>query len=202
MWVSNWLELEGGKVNILNMLEKFDLEREAGLKGKDILFACGGEYYGGHMGFGTRKYDQVTIGITKNFIVAVKTAFLKRNKWIMKIPIKKILVHEVRVGSEEAEGRYDTISSIYATGGLGLKGKVNMITIPFIDNDGIKQTPKFSTKKFKDFSKIFYEQIKKIKPVTKEKADEDDSIKILKIRYAKGEVTKKQFREMRKDLEK
>ena len=53
-------------------------------------------------------------------------------------------------------------------------------------------------KKIGEYKEILQNKSNKNKPNNK---DEDDPLKILKIRYAKGKITKEEFEQMKKDIE-
>jgi len=178
-------------------VEKEEISKIANVKPEDVLFAESGSYYGGHLKHSVEKFVDGYIGITKDSIIFVSIAFLKRNKWFIRIPFDKILVSEIKERMEDIYSTKETIAGIYAIGGLGMKGKQNIITIPYIDENGVKQEPKFSVKKKyrKNFSKIFYERLTKLaKKIETKKVSEKDPLKILKLRYAKGEISKKNMK--------
>ena len=177
-------------------IEKKEISEAVNIKPDDLLFAESGSYYGGHLEHSIEKFVDGYIGITKNSIIFVNIAIRKKNKWFIKIPFDKIIVNEIKEKMEDIYSTKETIASIYAFGGLGMKGKQNIITIPYIDKNGIKQEPKFSVKKKhrEKFSTIFYERLTKLaKKIKTKKVPEEDPLKILKLRYAKGEISKKRI---------
>ena len=104
-------------------------------------------------------------------------------------------------------------------------GKAHHIAIPYIDENGIPQAPRFGISSFRgkairEWAVKLYQQVvneKRESAKFSSKADNnvkqplnqepvsspniDDPLKILKIRFAKGEITKEQYEEMRKMLE-
>ena len=62
---------------------------------------------------------------------------------------------------EKLASTYETISSVYALGGLGLKDKANILTIPYKDEKGIIQKPRFSFKNkiLEKISKFIYDKM-------------------------------------------
>jgi len=104
-------------------------------------------------------------------------------------------------------------------------GKSHRIVVPYMDENGIPQEPRFGVSSFqrkaiRELAVKLYQQVASEKRDTikvSTKADSnltqrtdirsvpttgsDDPLKILKIRYAKGEITKEQYEDMWKMLE-
>ncbi len=145
--------------------------------------------------------------------------------WRMVIPLKNILVEKWTV---EENSRRKTFSGgniplafgiSHMSGKIEESGKTHNLVIPYIDSNGIEQEPRFGVKSFtgkaiKKWAETFYnivaeihkyENQKKIEEnnqkSTEENGKEDEPMKILKIRFAKGEITKEEYDEMKKALE-
>jgi uncharacterized membrane protein len=91
--------------------------------------------------------------------------------------------------------------------------------VPYIDENGIPQEPRFgvvslSGRAIKEWAAKLYEVVVEVKnqQKTSEEVTEDsikhdtkvnniDPIQVLKVRLAKGEITKEEFEELRKMLE-
>jgi len=91
-------------------------------------------------------------------------------------------------------------------------GKIHHIIVPYIDENGILQEPRFGAssiggKVIRELSAKLYELIVKAKKDTfpsikqKENTKSEDPLQILKIRLVKGEITREEFEEMKKMLE-
>ncbi len=183
------------------MFDKDIISREAKIDRKEILMACPAKYFGGILKYPTKKFEQGSLGVTKDHIIFVNNAILKRNKIILRIPFKKIIFEEISQSEKEDldSGNFYTAMSYFA--GYGpmstYKKNIKLIRIPFKDENNVKQVPVFSIKNIKEFGKLIYDMIPKYK---KKEQIEDDPLKILKLRYAKGEISKKEFEELKKDL--
>lgn len=106
---------------------------------------------------------------------------------------------------------------IFGLGGAGGEKRTNyyVLNIPYQDNDGIRQEPKFfvNRKKGKELHGTIYQRAlrikketeaeKKVEIETRPRTTEKDSeaMRILKLRLAKGEITKEQFEEMKAVIE-
>jgi hypothetical protein len=99
-------------------------------------------------------------------------------------------------------------------------GKAHHIAIPYIDENGIQQAPRFGISSFRgkairEWAVKLYQQVVNekresakflAKPETLNQepvlsTNIDGPLKVLKLRFAKGEITKEQYEEMRKMLE-
>jgi hypothetical protein len=99
-------------------------------------------------------------------------------------------------------------------------GRAHHILVPYVDENGIPQTPRFGLSSYKGvairkLAAELYQQVVNEKRESAKflsKADNntkgltsspnsDDPLKILKIRFARGEITKEQYEEMQKMLE-
>jgi hypothetical protein len=92
-------------------------------------------------------------------------------------------------------------------------GKAHHIAIPYIDENGIPQAPRFGISSFRGkairewavklYQQVVNEKRESAKFLSKavSSSNFDDPLKVLKLRFAKGEITKEQYEEMRKLLE-
>ena len=105
-------------------------------------------------------------------------------------------------------------------------GKAHRLVVPYIDENGIPQEPRFGVSSFggkaiREWAVKLYQQVviekrdsnrfssaldNDVKPShdhfpSPPSPNIDDPLKILKIRFAKGEITREQYEEMRKTLE-
>lgn len=156
----------------------------------NILLKSSASYFGGHQNF--TKNAGGNIIVTDEEIIFVKSTILGKG-WSFTIPFEKIKTKEVVFGSDGSKER---------------------ITIPFVDESKTIQKPVFWVVKNKDFNNILFEKIptlwKKIKktesilvkPKKVEEVYDDEAMRIIKLRYAKGEISKEQFEQMKKDIKK
>jgi hypothetical protein len=184
-------------------VEKKEISEVASIKSDELLFAESGSYYGGHLEHSVEKFVNGYLGITADSLFFVNIAILRKNKWFIRIPFRQVILNEVKEKMEDIYSTKETIAGIYALGGLGMKDKQNIITIPHVDENGVKHESKFSvSKKHREkFSKLLYERLSKLAKRTEISGKgEEDPLQILKIRYAKGEISKKEYEEMKKEL--
>jgi len=174
------------------------------------------------------KFESGTMRLTKDYFVFIKTGVgwdkwhgLHANKeeWRISIPLKSIQIEKWHIDEKDRRetfvfGGIPTGVGIFGGGSIDKSGKAHDIVIPYIDENGVPQEPRFGVasimgKGIKKWAEELYQAVvnaqKDILKVsdknsqTNEKTDEDP-IKILKIRYAKGEITKEEFEQMKKDL--
>ena len=94
-------------------------------------------------------------------------------------------------------------------------GKAHQVVIPYVDENGIPQEPRFGVssfggKKIRELSSKLYELVVQTKKTGQKSQGisqrnmgpqyEGDPLNILKIRYAKGEISKDEYEQMKKDL--
>jgi len=90
---------------------------------------------------------------------------------------------------------------------MGFPMKSKFVLVEYEDEVGMKQTPLFDfpfdsgDKKKGKVMRTLHRHLKKIKKKPKEKPELEDPIKILKTRYAKGEISKEEYEEMKKELQ-
>ncbi len=189
----------------VSMFDKSLIANTVGIKEESLLFACPATYFGGILDKAVSKPKDGSIGVTNDSILFVSTALRKKNKIILKIPIKRIISSEVSQLVKEDLKNTNFWTSMSYFAGYGpmatYKKNVQLLKIPFEDENGIKQNPLFSIKKNNEFSKLLYEKMPK-KLEKEQETSGGSSLKILKTRFAKGEITKEEYLEMKKELEK
>jgi len=194
-----------------------------------IITAFNGQYHGGHKAFVAGgyagKYEMGRMSLTEKFFIFTKYDKNPVKRIEIIIPLNTVQMEDW--GIEEESRRKSVSGAGLATGtGFGVagigggsihdEGKAHHIVIPFIDENGVPQKPRFGIssiggKAIREWSEKVYEQIVKVKKneltTVQEKTESlestknDDPLHILKIRYAKGEITKEEFEDMKTTLE-
>jgi hypothetical protein len=198
--------------------------------GRPILETIGGEYYGGHkayLGGGTfGKFEKGILILSEHYLTFVRVHDDPAQRWEIVIPLDSVIVEGW--GIEESSRRKSIAGGAFLGIGGGVihdKGKSHHIVVPYTDENGIPQEPRFGVSSFqgkeirewaiKLYQQVVNEKRESVKfssradnntkqtlnqePISS--PDIDDPLKILKIRFAKGEITKEQYEEMRKMLE-
>lgn len=172
-------------------------ERKIFLAGEKIIAAIKGHIESGRIPLRGDRSTYSGISLTNAAITHVRNGLIGLTNQRVIFYMPKIL------------GRYefeyydiDQISSIQFTKGL-FSGRIQVTA--FNDCKIIKHVKNDEAKTITEMIQKAVQKVKNRKhvvhlPKTK-KPDEDDVLKILKLRYAKGEITKKQFEKMKKDLE-
>lgn len=205
--------------------------------GKAILVAPVAEYHGGHKAYLAggliSKYETGQMALTKSHLIFVKKESNPEKRWEIVIPLKSVILDRWTI---EEETRRKTLagggSAIGDTGvaiGGGAvhdSGKAHHIIVPYIDENGIRQDPRFGVSSFRgkairEWAATLYQQIVEVRKSmeqvqeqtareaprhssqssTTSSATEEDPLKILKRRLAKGEISKEEYEELRKMLE-
>lgn len=198
--------------------------------GRAILIAANGQYFGGHKAFlaggYSTKYELGNMQLREKYFI-----FLKRNKDNIKqieiiIPLISVQVDRWRIDEESRRqsvsmGTLGTPTSFgaaaYSGGSIHDEGKAHHFVIPYIDENGILQEPRFGIsslggKAIREWSEKVYAQIVKVKRDTPKPVQEqtksteptnksEEPLQVLKLRFAKGEISKEEFEEMKKMLE-
>jgi len=196
--------------------------------GMQILHQRFTEYYGGHKAYPAggyfTQYQAGELTLTDSHLIFVKKDRNTVKRWDIIIPLKSIRVDGWRI---EEESRRQTIvgggggivtgSGIGGGGGGGMihqEGKAHHIVIPYVDENGIPQEPRFGISSFggkaiREWSEKIYNQIVIVKKnnlpnstVTKTPEPQQDPLIFLKLRLAKGEISKEEYEDLKKTLEK
>jgi hypothetical protein len=211
--------------------------------GKVILEAPNAEYYGGHkayLGGGTfGKYQAGRLILSEHYIIFATEDNNPSKRWEIIIPLQSIIVG--RWGIEEVGRRQEISGGGSAIDNFGFgggtvhdSGKAHHLVVPYMDENGIPQEPRFGVSSFRgkairEWAAKLYQQVVKEKTGSasasssppsqisnKNSAKQlpstntnqptaqnthEDPLKVLKMRFAKGEITKEEYEEMRKMLE-
>jgi hypothetical protein len=172
-------------------------ERNIFLKDEKIIAAIRGTIESGRIPFGGDRstYSNISLGSSTATHVRDGLIGLTNKRVIFYMP--KILNRY-----EFESYTLDQISSVQFTKGL-VKGRIQITafndykTIKWVDNEEGKTITTMIQKAVHDL-KFEKDETHHIKS---EKSDEDDALKALKLRYAKGEISNKKYEEMKKNLE-
>lgn len=183
------------------------------------------EYHGGHKAYLAGGYfSKAQLGIlylTDNYFIFSKGDNDPSKRWEITIPLRSINIEKWGI-EEESRRKSITGSGVALTDGVAIgggaihdSGKAHHIVVPYLDENNIPQEPRFGAssiggKVIRELSAKLYELIVKSKKgeqktneseMEMSKTKEDDPILVLKMRLAKGEITKEEFEELRKMLE-
>jgi hypothetical protein len=213
-----------------------------------VISTPAAEYFGGHKAhLAGRLFSAGENGnliLTTRYLVFEKKSKNEYEGWKIEIPLNKIVVERWSV-KEEARR-----TSMIGGGGLPFSdlplglgggfmhqdGKRHELVVPYIDENGIYQEPRFgvvslSGKAIKEWAAKLYEVVVEVKKqqeleelldraakeaqtrskladiATKNDISQDtksmseDPIRLLKLRLAKGEITREEYEELRKMIE-
>jgi hypothetical protein len=215
--------------------------------GNTVLATPNAQYYGGHKAFLAgglfSDFQTGSLVMTEKYLLFQTNDKKLENRWEIIIPIKDVIiggwgVQEVARRKQmsgfggSVDINQDGQGDIAMGGGfIHESGKAHRLVIPYIDQNGIPQEPRFGIsslggKAIREWSAKFYERVVEVKREngldvqsqtqqlkSQESAQEEDTnqtmtrvsnedpIQILKIRLAKGEITKEQYDELRKVFE-
>jgi hypothetical protein len=150
--------------------------------------------------------------------------FAKGNKdvskrWEIIIPLSSVLIEQWNVKGESrrkqiAAGGISSDNIAFGGGAIHETGQRHRLVVPYVDENGIIQQPVFGISSYKGkeiriWAEELYKQLVEEKQRSSQVIDEkiqtdddnDDPIAILKLRFAKGEISKKEYEEMRKMIE-
>jgi hypothetical protein len=195
--------------------------------GRIIFQALQAEYYGGHKVYlsggysGDFQYGRLIL--TEHYLVFARGDKNLSKRWEIIIPLDSVIIE--RWGIEEiSRGGYSSgVGDIGVGSGMIYgSGRAHHILVPYVDENGIPQGPRFGLSSYKGeairklaaelYQHVVNEKRESAKflskadkqPLSQEPVSSpniDDPLKVLKLRFAKGEITKEQYEEMRKFLE-
>lgn len=124
-------------------------------------------YWGGHFLYpASEKGDYGEFIVTKDNIIFEKIAFSSKNCWKLEMPLDKVIFDRVSQGTGEDVAYKNKMTAYSYFAGKGpitsYSRNITFLTIPFRDQKGIEQTPRFTfnDKKVLDqLAKFFYEKL-------------------------------------------
>jgi hypothetical protein len=157
--------------------------------------------------------------LTDKYLIFAKGNKNPFKRWGIEIPINSIVLEQWGVRAESRRkhivGGGTAVSSNVAFGGGVIQeaGKKHHLLVPYVDENGILQEPIFGISSFggkaiRKWAAELYELMVKRKQTMKENLGVHNNhhtnkfsikpIDILKVRLAKGEITKEEYEELRK----
>jgi len=209
---------------------------------KIILDTNSGLYYGGHKAYlagGTFSDAQNgRLFLTEKYLVFIKDSFRESKRWRIEIPLDKVIVEDWKIDEK-------TRRKTMAGGGIGFglfggagtihdTGKAHDIVVPYVDENGITQAPRFGVASIfgggiKKWAEALYQILAEIQKekarkeaipanpartslaplgtkatenkIPKKSTHDQDPLDIIKLRLAKGEISKEEFEKLRKMIE-
>mgnify|MGYP001155235488 CR=1 FL=1 len=157
-------------------------------------------YAGGYSAYPEKHNGQLVINPT------TLTFQERKGDFRLEIPLTKIENVSVKTTSEISRLSTVLVGPLWS---MGFPAKSKLVAVEYEDEMGVKQIPLFDfpldggDKKKGKVMRAVHEQLKEIKVKPKEKkiSVAEDPLKILKIRYAKGEISREEYKEMKKIIE-
>lgn len=181
------------------------------------------EYFGGHKAYLAGGYisdrQLGEIYLTDSYLLFLKDDEDPAKQWAISIPLKSIIIErwgiEENIRRKQISGFGSEIGDTGILLGSGMiqeSGKSHRVIVPYVDENGIPQEPRFGIssfggKKIRELAAKLYQQVVKIKSKgtelsSKKEKLNDDPLSVLKLRLAKGEITKEEYEELKSVLEK
>lgn len=161
-------------------------------------------YFGGHKAYPEKKNGKLIITpINLTFQETKGIKLDKSGEFKLDIPIEKI--KEISIKKTSEISRFTSIMA-GPMWGVSLPVKKTFVLVEYEDQYGMTQTPlfdfpvDFGSKQKGRVIRAVYDQMK-LRKKPQEQQKEEDPLKILKLRYVKGEISKEDFEEMKKTLE-
>jgi hypothetical protein len=195
--------------------------------GRIIFHALNAQYYGGHKVYlsggysGDFQYGRLIL--TEHYLIFGRGNKKPSERWEIIIPLDSVIVERWGIEEISREGFSSGAGDIgIGSGMIYGSGRAHHVLVPYVDENGIPQAPRFGLSSYKGeairkLAADLYQQVvieKRESTKYLSKADKqplnqeamsspniNDPLKILKLRFAKGEITKEQYEEMRKMLE-
>ena len=173
------------------------------------------------------KYESGTGLLTKNFLIFQKFDKNPIKQIKIVIPLKDVILDKWSIEEKSRRTSVSGMGGAISTdvgligGGGGVlheEGKSHRVVLSYVDENGVLQEPRFGISSFggkviRLWASKIYEfviqsknnlkkeyEINNSKNILPYNSNDEDPIKILKVRYAKGEITKEEFDKMKEDL--
>ncbi|WP_201448550.1 SHOCT domain-containing protein [Candidatus Nitrosocosmicus agrestis] len=191
--------------------------------GDIVLQAKDGEYYGGHKfhlaGGKLGDHERGAFYLTSRYAVFLKSDKNPSNLWEIFIPLGSVIIEQWNVHEETRNTNFSAIGVgnedfTFVGGLLSATGKIHRLVIPYKDENGIIHRPVFGVsslngKAIREWAAQLYQVIIKNRqsfsdtksPNNHRSVQTNDPIAILKMRFAKGEINREEYDEMKKILE-
>lgn len=194
--------------------------------GKALLEAPKAEYFGGHKAYlgggALSKHQTGRLFLTEHYLIFSQEDKDPAKRWEIVIPLDSVIMRRWHI--EEVARRQNisgggTSMDNFAFGGGTIhdSGTAHHLVVPYIDENGIPQEPRFGISSFrgkaiKEWAAKIYQQVVKEKNNTPQvnvgtgsssqhTQSNNDPIRVLKMRFAKGEISREEYEEMRKMLD-
>jgi Short C-terminal domain len=178
--------------------------------------------------------------LTEHYLIFATEDSSPSKRWEIIIPLDSIIIErwgieeEVRRSQVLGGGGFVTDFGVIGSGFLYDSGKAHHLIIPYMDENGTPQEPRFGVSSFRgkairEWAATLYQQVVKEKnalastsspsPLPDKnptiqlprsssndnqpavESNVEDPLKIIRLRFAKGEITREEYEEMRKMLE-
>lgn len=200
--------------------------------GKHVLQANPAQYFGGHKAFlAGGLIDTAETGelvLTEKYLIFQKLSSRIQDLWAIKIPLSLVQIEKWTVKEEARRTTmvgggvvpFSDMPVVVGGGTMNQQGKRHELVVPYIDENGIPQEPRFGIsslggKAIRDWSEKLYEQIVKVRKTSPPSVIEtptiqqtngsnqkdNDPLHVLKMRLAKGEITKDEYEDLKKTIE-
>jgi len=191
-------------------------------------------YFGGHLKYPLKSLGLFNPGESKTGVMGTlrlysdriefeKQAIRKSNRWKIIIPFSSIDIESVQFVEKDSGSAIAIGGGLAGPGLFGLTGvggalmskmgDLHLLTIPYIDENGIKHAPKFLVKgairdKTQEWAQIIYDKlvelrkIRQIKDLPKSTIEDDivEKLKKLKELYEAGILSEEEYNQKKREL--
>jgi len=188
--------------------------------GKVLLFTNRGRGHKVHLAGGAfSDYESGKMYLTEEYLIFAKGNKDASKRWEIIIPLSSVLIEQWNIKGESRRkqitgGGISSDNIAFGGGAVHETGQRHRLLVPYVDENGTIQQPVFGTSSYKGkeiriWAEELYKQLVEEKQRSSKVVDENiqtddnenDPIAVLKLRFAKGEISKKEYEEMRKMIE-